>query len=314
MDALDQLVASGSATGLAITECLKAQLALTHSSDDDRMRLAMRDAKAASRVVNWFWASDGASRRKLLQSRASSASLAKFMVAEGLHDTVLNWLKMLMNGDLGGQNGLIIDTVVGDPCSSLLYDFVDAEIRYGDGLDSALAYYSRVCQMYFSIDGASRPSIGSAKAMLRTAGVHLSNIAMDRISQGGQVSTSNNYDSFMKAISTITSTRSFLYASVAVSHPTNPDPKPFILFTETLTPSKFERFSASRRIAFLTIGCEALRILMIDRRNERDWSYLARRIQELLPGAPTSEANNASSERVTSEEDTLLNRLDLNLT
>lgn len=313
MVVFDELVASGSATATAVTECLKSQLLLVSSSNHDGVRKTMRESKAASRVVNWFWASDGASRRMLLQSRATTASLAKFMVAEGFHSTVMDWLKMLMKGDLGGFNGLMIEGWGQHAFSNLLVDFLEAETRYGDGLDSALNFYLRACHMYFSFSRQPQPgSIRSAKSMLLAAGAQLSRAAMDQKPLGDQVSP-YIYDSFVEMISTLASTRSLLYASIAVCHPVQPDPEPFIRFTEALTPSKFERYNAARRDAFLRIGSEALRVLMIEQEDDRRATYLAHRIQQLLPGTTTSEPIDASSKRESSE-DYMLSRLVLNLT
>lgn len=312
MVVFDEMVASGSASAPAITECLKSQLLLARFSDNDRVREAMRDSKAGSRLMNWFWASDGASRRMLLKSRASTSSLTKFMVAEGLHSTVMDWLKMLMKGDLGGYNGLMVAGSAQQAFSHLLVDFLDAEIRYGGRLDSALNFYLRAYHMHPISHEPHLESIGSAKAMLLAAGAHLSRVAMDQKPLGDHVSTCL-YDSFMMVISTLASTRSLLYASVAVCHPAHPDPEPFARFAEGLTVNKFEKYSAARRDVFLRIGCEALRILIIERRNDREARRLARQIQNLLPDTTAKQTTSASKDNQ-SDGGYLLSRLDLNLT
>lgn len=303
MVVFDELVASGSATASAVTECLKSQLLLARSHDDHGVSEAMKASRAASRVVNWFWASDGASRRTLLQSRASTTSLTKFMVAEGLHNTLLDWLRLLMNRDLGAYNGLIGEGLARQTFSHLLIDFLDAEIRYGNGFGSALKFYLRTCHMT-KVDA-------SAKPMLLAAGAQLSRVAMDQKPPIDNVST-YLYEEFMDVISTLTSTRSLLFASVAVCHPSQPNPRPFIRIVETLSPTKFQKYNTARRDAFLRIGCDALRIL-IDRNNDRDATKLAQQMQCLLPDTTESTASDKSRNRVTSE-DYLLSRLDLNLT
>lgn len=313
MVVFDEMVASGTASASAITECLKSQLLLARFPDNDRVRKAMRDSKAASRVVNWFWASDGASRRMLLQSRATTSSLTKFMVAEGFHNIVMDWLNMLMKGDLGGYNGLMAADSAQQTFSHLLVNFLDAETRYGGGFDSALNFYLRAYHMHTLSHESRVESIGSAKATLLAAGAQLSRVAMDQKPLEDHVST-YMYDSFMEVITVLVSTRSLLYASVAVCHPAHPDPEPFIRFTESLTPGKFEKYSAARRDVFLRIGCEALRILMIERRNNREAARLARQIQHLLPETAAPENTNTSPERSSSEGEYLLSRLDLSLT
>lgn len=305
----DELVASGSATVPAVTECLKSQLVLARSRDGQGVSEAMKASRAASRVVNWFWASDGASRRKLLQSRPWTTALTKFMVAEGLHNNVLDWLRLLINRDLGGDNGLIIEGLARQTFSHLLIDFLDAEIRYGNGFGSALKFYLRACQLHFT---SPQADASAAKPMLLAAGAQLSRVAMDQKPSIENVSISL-YEEFMDVISTLTSTRSLLFASVAVCHPSQPDPQPFIRIVETLSPSKFQKYNTARRDAFLRVGCDALRILMVDRDNYRGATKLAQQMQHLLPNTTDTTANEKSRNRAASE-DYLLNRLDLNMT
>lgn len=304
MSVLDEMVASGSATAAVIVECLKSQLLLARSTDD------MKASRAGSRVEHWFWSTDGASRQMLLQSRGSTAALAKFMVAEGLQSTVLEWLKMAMGHDLGGYNGRLTDEQSRQTVSHLLVSFIDAEIRYGAGFGSALQSYLRVCQMHFSAhltDG-----VPSGKPMLLAAGAHLSRTAMDQKPSVEQVSE-DLYDEFAEVISTLSSSRSLLFASVALCHPRSPNPQPFIRFVESLSPARFQTWSEARRDAFLRIGCDTLRIL-IERKKIRDATDLAQKIQVVLPEETATASIEATRTRTSAEEEYLLSRLNLNLT
>ncbi|KAJ5103621.1 hypothetical protein N7532_004150 [Penicillium argentinense] len=304
MIVLDELMASGSATAVTIIGCLKAQLLLARSTRH------MKESRAGSRVQHWYWSSDGASRQMLLQSRASIASLAKFMVAEGLQGTMLEWLRMAMSQDLGGYNGRLTDGQSRQIVSQLLVGFMDAEIRYGAGLASAMRFYLRVCQMHFSTnptDGAIR-----GKPMLLAAGAHLSRAAMDQKPSIEQVSD-YLYDEFSEVISTLSSSRSLLFASVALCHPGQPNPQPYIRFVDTLSPAKFQGWSETRRDAFLRIGCDALRLL-IERKKIREASGLAQQIQQVLPEKTATASAEATRARASAEEEYLLSRLDLNLT
>jgi hypothetical protein len=305
----DELVASGSATTTDIIDCLKSQLFLVRSRDDHAMSEAMKASRAASRVVNWFWASDGASRASLLHSRTSTSSFTKFMAAEGLHDTLLEWLRLLLNRDLGAHNGLIGEGLSRQSFSWLLMDFLDAEIRFGNGFGSALEFYLRACQMHF----ASAQSNASARSMLLAAGAQLSQVAMDQKPSIDDVST-HLYDEFMNVISTLTSTRSLLFASVAVFHPSQPDLQPFMRIVKNLTPSKFQKYNAAWRDALPRIGCDVLRILMVDQNNYRGAMKLAQQMHHLLPDTTASAASDRSRNRASLENDYLLSRLDLNPT
>ncbi|KAJ5541553.1 hypothetical protein N7494_006629 [Penicillium frequentans] len=282
----DELAASGSVTPLIITNCLKSQLLLVRSPAEEGASEAMKTSRAASRVVEWFWASDGASRQMLLQSRATTSSLTKFMVAEGLHDTIIQWIRMLLSRDLGGYNGRITDSVAQQSISHLLTDFMDAELRYGEGLASALKYY--------------------------LPGAHLSRAAMDAKPLTEKV-TPYVYDEYREVISTLASSRSLLFASVSLCHPTHPDATPFVRFVESLSSSKVQAWNDPRRDAFLRIACDALRLL-IDQKKIRDATSLARNVHVLLPGNVTENAEGSRIRSSVREEGDIFSHLELSFT
>lgn len=265
-------------------------------------------------MEHWFWSSDGASRQMLLQSRGSTAALTKFMVAEGLQSTILEWLKMALAQDLGGYNGRMTEEQSRQTVGHLLVSFIEAEVRYGAGFGSALRYYLRVCQMHFSTHLAD--GVPSGKSMFLAAGAHLSRTAMDQKPSIEQVSQ-GLYEEFSEVISTLSSSRSLLFASVALCHPGKPNPQPFIRFVDGLSPARFQTWSEARRDAFLRIGCDTLRIL-IDRKKIREATSLAQKIQLVLPEETTTASIEATRTRTrtrtAAEEDYLLSRLDLNLT
>ncbi|KAJ5861315.1 uncharacterized protein N7529_008625 [Penicillium soppii] len=270
MVVFDQMAAAGSVTALTINDCLKSQLLLSKSPDH------MKASRAASRIVDWFWASDGASRQALLRLRSATQSLTKFMVVEEMHGTVMEWLRMLMDHDLGTENGQLADGLARQTFSHLLVDFVDAETRFGNGFDSAMEQYQRVCQLHFQ----STSSHKSRKPMLLAAGAHLSRIAMEHKPTDQQTSATV-YNRFQETVSLL-SPRSLLLASVAICHPANPDAIPFLQFVKNLSPTKFQTWNDNRRDAFFHIGSEALRVL-VDQNKFRDISRLEQHISELLP-------------------------------
>ncbi|KAJ6138403.1 hypothetical protein N7471_004889 [Penicillium samsonianum] len=298
MAVFDQMAAAGSVTTLIINDCLKSQLLLSRSPAD------MNTSRVASRIVDWYWASDGTSRQMLLRLRSVTTSLTKFMVAEGLHSTIMKWLQMLMGHDLGSQNGRMTEGLARQTFNHLLVDFIDAEVYFGNGFGSAMAHYLSVCQMHFQ----SASSHKSRKPMLLAAGAHLSRMAMEHKPSGEQVSTLV-YDQFRDTVSVL-SPRSLLVASVAVCHPTNPDPRPFLQFVENLSPSKFQAWNEIRRDAFFEIGSEALRVL-VDRKRFRDISRLEQHISELLPEQPATPVAEKSH---TSSEEEHLSRLNWSFT
>ncbi|KAJ6115854.1 hypothetical protein N7523_006271 [Penicillium sp. IBT 18751x] len=300
MVVFDELVASGSVTVPAVVACLKSQLLLARSPDDRGVSEAMKASKAASKVTNWFRTTDDATRLAFLQSRAFTSAVAKFMAAEGLHSTTaLDWLRLLISQEVQARQAF----------THLVEDFLDAEVRYGRGFGSALEFYLQACKLCI----ASPQANGSARALLVAAGAQLSRVALDQKPSIGDVSI-DLYEHYMDVIATFTSNRSLLFSAVAVCHPTQPDPRPFIRFVENCTPSKFQKYSAVRRDAFLRIGCDALRILMVERDDYRSATKLAQQMQSLFPDTTKSTVTDKSRNPASLDEDYLLSRLDLNLT
>ncbi|KAJ5094105.1 hypothetical protein N7456_009966 [Penicillium angulare] len=309
MGVFDEMAASGAVTTALITKCLKSQLLLVRSTDNMELSEAMKTSRTASRVVDWFWASDGASRQMLLRWRSTASSLAKFMVAEGLQDTIIRWLEMLMSYDLGGRNGRMNEVVAQQTFNNFLVGFIEAEIRYGKGLASAFQNYLHVCNMHSICQTTNLPQ----KTMLLAAGACLNRAALELKPLNELVSV-KTYDEYQRVISILSVPNSLLSASISLCHPKNPDPLPLIQFVETLSPDKFLTWNAARRDAIFRISCDALHVL-IDQKNIRDAIHLARLIQQFFPSTTTNSTAEGSRFRYSSkEEDDLLSRLELSLT
>ncbi|KAA8646281.1 hypothetical protein EYZ11_000635 [Aspergillus tanneri] len=308
MVVFDELVASGSVTVGGLRSCLKSQLLLASRHTGNGFIQAMKESRAGSKVVTWWFSSDSAARKMLFKSRASTSSLMKFMVAEGLQDTVMLWLRIVSKKELGeGQNGRIPDAVAHQLFSNLLLDLVVAEIQYGGGVSSALRFYLQACKPHLP---AKEEVLGqSVKSMLLPAGTHLG----QSIVQDGQMSTGNMpatvYEDFIGVLSTLSPT-SLLLATISLYHPTYPDPTPLLQFVETLPPDRLDTWTDTTRERFMRPGFDALRILL-DQQRSREASYLARFMQQQLPGRPGQEM---ARHIVSAEEEDMLARLDLAFT
>ena len=306
MVVLDELVASGSVTHTAIFSCLNSQLLLSRSPGSNGLK-AMRDARAASRVIDFFWASEGDSRHMILGSWKVTASLTKFMVAENLQETGMQWLMMLLHQDLGTSSGQIPAHEAQKTFSRLLLDLVDAELQYGAGFGSALKYYLRACDMVFK---SSHSGKTSRKSMLLATGGRLGQTTFDLKASIGRVPV-HAYEEFMGIISTL-APRSLLSTAVAICHPDHPDPRPFVKFAQSISPGRAQSWSESKRDALLMIGCEAIRLL-VEQKKMRDATNLGQRIQHLLPDKTTSTVLEESYSNNSSEDRVILHHLDLNM-
>ncbi|KAI9929004.1 hypothetical protein ASPWEDRAFT_368014 [Aspergillus wentii DTO 134E9] len=298
MSVFDDLVASGSVTSTNLCDCLKSQLLLASTQAGDRVSEAIKDSKAGSKVVSWWFASDSEARKMLLMSRASTATLLKFMVAEGLQDTVMVWLDMLLKQDIGGNNGQLPKQLAQQIFGSLLVDLINAEAQYGRGLGSAMAYYIQTCKTHLSTPDQMADQ--SKKAMLLHGGARLGRLMMQQ--EGTKEVPAALYEQFMGLVTTFTP-KSMLSASVPIYHPTRPDIEPFLKFMDSLPPGRPESWAKPKREVFTRAAFDALRV-SIDQEEFGDASYLAGYLQQLLPG----------KDHASPEEEFLLNRLDLTLT
>ncbi|KAL4897136.1 hypothetical protein BDV59DRAFT_85156 [Aspergillus ambiguus] len=310
MVVFDELVASGSVTVSGLRSCLKSQLLLASPHTGTGFVKAMKESKAGTKVVTWWFASDSETRKILFKSRASTASLLKFMVAEGLQETVVVWLKMLAKHDIGGRRGRLPETIAHQVFSNLLVDLLSAETQYGGGLASAMRYYLQACKTYLSVDDGQVDQ--RRVPMLLPAATHLCQSVMQNAPTQTKQVPASMYDDFIRTISKL-SPRSTRMATIPIYHPTRPDVKPLLDFVDALPSSdRLDSWPEGRRENFLRAAFDGLRVL-IDQEKLWDAAYLARFIQEQLPGKTDSMAASEHGHLTSAEEQELLARLDLAL-
>jgi hypothetical protein len=305
MVVFDELVASGSITGHDIAKCLRYQLALIGSTSGNADQ-AMKKSGAGARVVAWFWASDSASRKTLFKSRRATSAAVKFMTAEGLQDTIMVWLRMIRKRDLGGLDGQIPERPGQRLFSEFLSDFMAAEIRYGNGIVSALGYFVQACQMCSFL--TDRPSHDLHDAMLSAGGRSLCWWIVEN-SQSEEIKQVPPpvYDRFCEAMATLPHL-SFLTAAVWLYHPTRPTAE-FLLDHVNRHPPEKQNTTESKRDSVIRVYLDAFRLLL-DQEKYRDASWLAPYVRQLLSD-DSVQAPKRSHYSV--EQGELVSRLDLAL-
>ncbi|KAF9889028.1 Saccharopine dehydrogenase [Aspergillus nanangensis] len=310
MAVFDELVASGSVTVSGLRNCLKSQLLLASPHTGSGFVKAMRDSKAGSKVVTWWFASDSETRKILFKSRASTASLLKFLVAEGLQETVMMWLRMLAKHDIGGRRGRLPETIAQQVFSNLLVDLLSAETQYGRGLSMALRYYLQACRSHLPV--ADEVASQLRAPMLLPAATHFCQSLMRSAQTETRQIPVSIYNDFITSISLL-SPKSLLLATAPIYHPTKPDTKPFLEHLDGLTLDNLETWAETKRENLLRAAFDALR-LSIDQERLRDASYIARFIQQQLPDKPDTGTASENGHLTSAEEEDLLARLDLALT
>ncbi|KAL4810306.1 hypothetical protein BDV18DRAFT_55842 [Aspergillus unguis] len=311
MVTFDQLVASGAATPGAVMNCLSWQLLLTSRHSGERFLKEMKDSRAGSRTVSWWFSSARRTKMAFLKSDRVDV-VCKFMAAEGLHDKVFAWLKFLANShyedEVGQTANVNIHAVRDFRFRTLLGCFLKADIECGGGLESSMRYYLNVCQMFMpTSDVEPHPSM---RTTLGRAGQYLLSLIMMRqrdIEKNAiPAYLYEDYTAIIKA-----SSRSRLVRSaVSIYHPTQPDARPFAQFVRQLSPSFIENMSEAQRDRITRAGFDALRVL-VDAGNIRDADALcvARFLQQLVGEKHEEPASRDT--HVSSEEKALLDNMEL---
>ncbi|RJE19179.1 hypothetical protein PHISCL_08476 [Aspergillus sclerotialis] len=304
MVTFDELVASGSVTIASIIECLKLQLAIPGKRNSGDLRESMKASRAGSRVVSWWWSADAQARKRMLQNRELMFSLCKFMVAEGLQDRIMQWLRMLLDHHVGSPNGQVSEEYVTTVFRRLLFLLLLAEVRYGNGLSSAMEVFIQVGEMWLSMDDRPR------SVHMLAAGDMLCYMVMENEQSHAQDIPVPVYERYMDLMSLFFPNRKTT-AVAPLYHPTNPNARPFVKFVENLTLSMLEKFKDRHWEFFGKAGSDAIRILN-DQGASRDALSFGNYIQQfLLKQESPSEATSKQSDSISSKEDYLLGRLDL---
>lgn len=309
MVVFDELVASGSVTLPTLRDCLSSQMLLASRHVGSGLIQAMKEARAGSKVVSWWFASDSATRQMLFKSRAATTTLVKFLVAEGRQGVVLDWLRMLANHDIGGRNGQLPEKIAQQVFGHLLVNLVTAEIQYGQGLSLAMRYYLQTCKPRMFKDNATLNL--SWQPVLLPAGVHLCESLMQSSPSRSKELDGAMYNEYIEILSRL-APNSCVLATAPLYHPTHPDAKPFLDFVDTLPPSRVDSSIGLKRESFMRAGFDALRLL-VDQDKRRDVLYLARFLQQQLPDKVDSENASKSDHRAYTEREDLLSQLDLAL-
>ena len=280
MALFDELVAAGAITGRDIAECLRYQLALIGSSSSNAKE-AMKTTGAGARVVSWFWASDSASRKTLFKWRPATSAALKFMAAEDLHDTVMIWLRMISKLDIGGLDGQIPEKPGRQLFRVFLADFLEADLQYGRGIESALRSFLQVAQMCSSLGDHITPE--TRELMLKPGAVCLSRWISDHGSDSSIKSISPDlYERFCAVIATFPSLP-FSSASVWLYHPSRPTADPLLDYLQkrVLPAESSSKLKSQKRDHVVRVWLDVLRLLL-DQQRDKDAALLVPHIKRLL--------------------------------
>lgn len=134
MDVFKEQVSAGTATVQSAGLCLQAEHNKCLASCDLDLVKAMRASKAGTTVLEWVLLDVG--RWRLVDKQSSMNILVSFLVAEGQHEQILQWLQVMSIEARKNQEKAITGRF-----QRLLYEFIKAEISLGQGLESATSLF-----------------------------------------------------------------------------------------------------------------------------------------------------------------------------
>ncbi|KAL4916299.1 hypothetical protein BDW62DRAFT_107233 [Aspergillus aurantiobrunneus] len=314
MVVFDELVASGSATVGAVADCLRWQVLLASRHTGDRFLKELKDSRAGSRTASWWLTLDSTARISFFRNqKALIPQLCKFMVVEGLHDTVFVWLRALrdcMSDDQMDQRQMT-KLEAYTSAKHLVGLFLKAEIDYGGGMGASLRLYLDACRMLMSVSDEESKLLLRRKVIVPSAGYLLSFIMKNGHKNTKDTIPVDVYESYMTMVSTLAQ-GTLSAVVIPIYHPTYPDAKPFAQFVRDTKPTDIASWPETRRDRIIRAGLDSLRILA-DTGKSKDSLYVARFLQEIL-GEEREAETTAPWHYVSSEEKAQITSWDLTFT
>ncbi|CEL07199.1 hypothetical protein ASPCAL10362 [Aspergillus calidoustus] len=314
MVVFDESVASGSATIHTVGLCLSWQMLLASPHKGEDFVKALKDSRAGSRVVSWWHMSNSSAKMALFryvkpetrkaplmaESGKVLVDLTKFMVAEGLHDTILDWLRMLQHSNIGDQR--VDHAFAISAFNRLLGSFLKAEILCGGGIESALHYYITASESDTTLD---RKQLLTGPGMFLCTST-LRETAKDMISP-------QLYERYASIMLSVLLPETFNRAVVLLCHPTQPNAKPLVKYMRNAPFEYHGHQGTAQREKHIRACFRALTVLD-ENKNKKDCLFLAGFLRQLLEEDQGLGATIKPRYHMSSEEKDLLSSLDLAFT
>ncbi|PGG96052.1 hypothetical protein GX51_08013 [Blastomyces parvus] len=285
---LDELIASGRADHNALHRCLRAHGPPSLPSKPPN---AIEPFNVGSRIVAWYSAADLESRILFFGSRPTMGIAMPYMVVDRLQNTVIEWVELMHNGPSsdGLTNSLLPTQRL---ClMNILREFVAAEIKYGQGIQSSLRYYIRVCRRLPPGDKFIGWNHDPFRAALRTTGSDLASwISIHNKSPEVQEIPVALFDEFRMLSDHFSNSGYFWGACLPLYHPTNPDVNPALSYMKHGPTSRALSIKPALRKHLLRLSLDATQ-LCLEQKLYSEASWLLNQAKRFIPGEeePTSE-------------------------
>ncbi|EEH39814.1 hypothetical protein PAAG_02003 [Paracoccidioides lutzii Pb01] len=271
---LDELIASGRADHNTLLSCLKAHSSLPHFSP--KPSNAIESSTVGSRIVAWYSAADLKSRLCFFGSCVTMSMVVPYMVAGRLQYVIMDWVKMLSTPISPDFSRELANTLLPSRrlcLTNLLHEFVTAEIKHGHGIQSALKYFIRTCELLPPGDKFWNGRRNPFCAALRSTGCQLaaciSSHSQTPDVQGIPVEL---FEEFCRLSDHLSKDTFFWGARLPLYHPTNPDAQPALSYLKRMSLQPEVQIRPGRRKHLLRLSLDAAQLFLEQKQySEASW-------------------------------------------
>jgi hypothetical protein len=267
----------------------------------------MRYSGAGETIVSWFVAASPEERQLAFGNRQLMAVVMPYMVGDGLHAAVMNWLERLWTSNPATFESSH-HTSFNNCLFNIVYEFIAAEIIYGSGINSALALFVQICSMA-SVQKSAEPP--EAIHALRPAAYYLARwISFNEDSLRKCPIPPALFDKFSSLFDPL-KCQGIYKPLLLLHHPTNPNPDAALAYARSNTVATSTPEIYRGRLLRLSFKAAEL-CLQSGRLTDAQW--LLTYAREFLPSEGTKPASLIEDERSEAVSPGLISQLEPVLT
>lgn len=289
---LNRAIASGAADANTLHGCLCRHRLQIDRLPRGTMRDRLRHSAVGASIASWFSSADSQSRNDFFHNQLTVRFAMAYMVNERYRSTVMKWLEEIRHQAPCTSPSNKIFTR--SPQFIVLFEYVSAECKYGDGIVPALQFFMETCRVptLENDDDVLPPYMLSVVSRLAQ---WICSMPATKAKAIPEQLYHDFSQLFQKTSESPVQTREdYWKAMLALHHPVNPSPDLALEHAEALSHS--EALSKRHHSAFLRLYLEASQLCI----KQEDYSKASRLMsaaKDLLPTTGSKNANSGSGEQ-----------------
>ncbi|KAI9832932.1 MAG: hypothetical protein M1819_003962 [Sarea resinae] len=258
----EEKVSLGEANVAAARNCLEAYEKVLLGSPEFSLKTSMQRSGAGAKVLSWVRASGLQESAEFLSDRCFIRIFVRFLVAEGLHSRVLQWLELPVSTP---GIALTLEDEASERASKnkgwLLFQLVKAEMSLGSGIDEATETFLRAVAVRDSFSAPSTKAgvhvLGSAGGYLTEQWAHLSDSVDHDVAL---------FDAFAASVKLWSFNNKIFSARIQLHHPTAPSTRLALRVLENASNNAPAKLTPRARRRLCQLGLETAQLLLDQRR------------------------------------------------